>query len=191
MRRNEREAVSFELLAMSCKLQAASCKPEPCNLKFLVYSHRLSAHYSQHMAHSSRLIACSLSLLFFSLSSSFAQESNRAVQEGNDAYKTGDYKTAAKDYSKALEADKKNTVAWFNMGNALQKTMNSEEAAESYDEAINNAADDELRSKAYYNKALAMLQEKNLQAAIDAFKQSLRLMPGDNDARENLQKALN
>src|SRR3954464_677591 len=134
---------------------------------------KLSARSSQLTARSMKLIACGLSFLFCSLSS-LGQQSNRAVQEGNDAYKSGDYKAAAKDYSKALEIDKKNTAAWFNKGNALQKTTNPEEAAESYDGAISNATDDDLRSKAYYNKALALLQEKNLQAAIDNFKQSLR-----------------
>src|SRR5439155_5648019 len=103
----------------------------------------------------SKLHAFSFSLLLVLLSlCTFAQQGNRAVQEGNDAYKSGDYKTAVKDYSKATETDKKNTAAWFNKGNALQKTMNLEEAADSYDQAISNATDDDLRSKAYYNKAL-------------------------------------
>ena len=133
-----------------------------------------------------RLMAGSLYLVFCSLSS-FAQQSNKVMQQGNEAYKKGDYNAAIKDYSKALETDTKNTTAWFNMGNALQKTMNAEEAAKSYDEVINNATDADLRSKAYYNKALAMLQQKNLQAAINTLKQSLRLTPEDNDARENLQ----
>ncbi|WP_170970958.1 tetratricopeptide repeat protein [Ilyomonas limi] len=130
-------------------------------------------------------------LIVCSFSSSFAQQNNKIIQQGNEAYKNGNYNAAIKDYSRALETDKKNTTAWFNMGNALQKTMNSEDAAKSYDEAINNATDDDLRSKAYYNKALAMLQQKKLQSAINALKQSLRLTPEDNDARENLQKALN
>lgn len=137
-----------------------------------------------------KIAACSLLLVFFSVSS-FAQQSNEAVQQGNDAYKNGEYNAAIKDYSKALQTDKTNTAAWFNMGNALQKNTSPEDAAKSYDEAIKNATDDDLRSKAYYNKALAMLQQKNLQDAINAMKQSLRLTPEDNDARENLQKALN
>ena len=152
---------------ISYKLQDASNKVQYCKLMIYI-----------------------LAFIFLSICS-FAQEGNRAVQEGNTAYKNGEYNTAVKNYTKALEIDKKNTAAWFNMGNALQKMVNPEEAAKSYDEAIKNAADDDLRSKAYYNKALAMLQQKDLQGAINALKQSLRLTPADNDARENLQKALN
>jgi Ca-activated chloride channel homolog len=166
------------------KLQATSNKRQVVGYKTL-------STYLQLVAHNSKLIACSLLLVACNFSSSFAQQSNSVIKQGNEAYKSGDYNAAIKDYSKALETDKKNTTAWFNMGNALQKTMNSEDAAKSYDEAINNATDDDLRSKAYYNKALAMLQQKKLQAAINALKQSLRLTPEDNDARENLQKALN
>lgn len=130
-------------------------------------------------------------LMIFFITPLYGQPANAAVQRGNEAYKKGDYNAAAKAYSQALEADKKNTAAWFNLGNALQKTMNADNAARSYDEVIRTAPDNDLRSKAYYNKGLSRIQQKDLQAAIDAFKQSLRLVPGDNEARENLQKALN
>ncbi len=130
-------------------------------------------------------------LLFIFPVFTFAQQSNEAVQQGNEAYKKNDYTTAVKEYTKALQADQKNTTAHFNMGNALQKNSDAANAAKSYDEVINGAGDADLHSKAYYNKALAMLLQKNLPEAINAFKQSLRLAPADGDTRENLQKALN
>lgn len=119
-----------------------------------------------------------------------AQKSNADVKEGNEAYKKGDFAAAIKAYLKAAQTDDKNDVAKFNMGNALNKSKEAEKAAASYDDVITNSKDNTLKSQAYYNKALALLQEKKVQEAIDAFKQSLRMAPADNDARENLQKAL-
>lgn len=139
------KATSYKLQATSNRRQVVSCQPLATGLQLHTLRSLLKAHVL-------RLSACGLLLAACSLSS-YAQQSNKAVQQGNEAYKNGEYNAAIKDYSKALEVDKKNTVAWFNMGNALQKTMNSEDAARSYDEAIRNAIDDDLRSKAYYNKA--------------------------------------
>jgi len=119
-----------------------------------------------------------------------AQQSNADVKEGNEAYKKGDFAAAIKAYLKAAQTDDKNDVAKFNMGNALNKAKEAEKAAASYDDVITNSKDNTLKSQAYYNKALALLQDKKIQEAIDAFKQSLRMAPADNDARENLQKAL-
>ncbi len=56
---------------------------------------------------------------------------------------------------------------------------------------LHPTAEADLQSKAAYNKGLAFVKQKNLPDAINAFKQSLRLSPEDDDARENLQLALN
>ena len=121
---------------------------------------------------------------------SFAQQTNELVKEGNDAYRKNDFTPAIQDYTKALVLDKNNAIARFNMGNAMQKSNNLQAAADAYDNVISSSTDEALQSKAYYNKGLNMLQQKKIEAAIDAFKQSLRLAPSDNDTRENLQKAL-
>ena len=48
----------------------------------------------------------------------------------------------------------------------------------------------ELKGKAYYNQGVGYSTQKNLEASIEAYKNALRQNPGDNEARENLQKAL-
>ena len=120
-----------------------------------------------------------------------AQQVNRTIKSGNDAYKKGDFSTAVKDYKKAVEKNPKNNVAHFNLGNALEKSKNVDDANKQYDEIINNNADADLSSKAFYNKGVTLANAKKLPEAINAFKQTLRLSPEDKDARENLQKALN
>ena len=130
-------------------------------------------------------------LLLFSAGYCCAQQSNALVKKGNDAYKKGDAKTAAEDYKKALEKDKNNKAALFNLGNALQQENQGPDADKAYDEIVNSNADVSLKAKAAYNKGLSLIQQKKLQEAAEAFKQSLKMSPQDNDTRENLQKVLN
>ena len=153
--------------------------------------------YQQSTRHCG-LAACCLRLAAFFVTFYFsfftttvhAQKSNEAVKQGNEAYRKNDFITAIKNYTKALQTDDKNAAAKFNLANAQQKSNNAEAAAENYSDVISKTTDAALQSKAYYNKGLAMLEQKKLDAAIDAFKQSLRLAPTDNDTRDNLQKAL-
>ena len=121
----------------------------------------------------------------------FAQKSNVDTKKGNDAYQKNDFQAAIDNYKKAVAEDPKNSVAQFNLGNALQQGNAPEDALKAYDEAIENTESAELRSQAYYNKALALIKQKKLAEAIDALKQSLRIRSEDDEARDNLQKALN
>ena len=121
---------------------------------------------------------------------SHAQQADVTIKQGNDAYKKGDYKAATDAYKKALDENPNNEIAQFNLGNVLQKLKQNEESDKSYDELLRHTKDAALQSKAYYNKALALLKQNNLQEAIHSFKQSLRLAPDDLETRENLQKAL-
>lgn len=131
-----------------------------------------------------------ISILFLSLAAS-AQKVNTFVQKGNEFYKTGDFKQAQAEYEKALQKDQKNTTAQFNAGNALQKQGNFADASKMYQSAFENAADTAMQSKSSYNKGVAEVKQKQLQEAVNSFKESLRKNPVDDEARENLQKALN
>jgi len=127
----------------------------------------------------------------FIASTLWAQQGNGLVKKGNDEYKKGDLKAATDSYRKALAKDKDNKAAQFNLGNALEKQSQATDAEKEYNELLNSNANTDLKSKASYNKGLSLIQQKKFPEAADAFKQSLKINPEDNDARENLQKALN
>ena len=132
-----------------------------------------------------------LSILLFSFSfTSYAQVENTEIKSGNDAYKKGDYKNAEKFYRKALEQDKNNATAKFNLGNALVKQNNISEAIQYYTQLAETSVDDAFKSKVLYNKGITMIKAQKLPEAIGAFKESLLLNPEDNETRENLQKAV-
>ena len=120
-----------------------------------------------------------------------AQPVNNYIKKGNDAYRQNDYAAAIESYKDALRKDPTNTVARFNLANALQKQNETGEARKNYDEVIEKSDVNSLRSGSNYNKGIAYLKEKDLLNAIASFKECLKQDPNDDSARENLQKALN
>jgi len=133
-----------------------------------------------------------LTILFFSCTVLLnAQQANNLIQKGNEAYRKGDYAAAAEQYKSALRKDPQNNTARFNLANTLQRQNQSVEATKNYDDIIAQSDESSLKAASNYNKGLAYLQQKDLQKAIAAFETSLKQDATDEDARENLQKALN
>lgn len=120
----------------------------------------------------------------------FSQADNY-IAKGNEAYKKGDYKTAIDNYKNALRKEPENGTARFNLANALQKQNQTEQSKKEYDKIIASADVNSLKSESNYNKALDFVKEKDLKNAVTFFEESLKEDPTDDDARENLQKAIN
>jgi tetratricopeptide (TPR) repeat protein/uncharacterized protein YegL len=120
----------------------------------------------------------------------FGQSSNTLIKNGNDAYNKKEYDVAADNYKMAAEKEPANEKAQYNLGNALYKNGNSDEALLAYDAAIKSSKLKTGQSASWYNKGVILQNNKKLPECIDAYKNALRLNPADEDARFNLQKAL-
>ena len=120
----------------------------------------------------------------------FAQNENSIVKKGNDAYEKKEYGKAIDNYRNVIEKNPLNATAQFNLGNALYRNKKSDEALGAYENAINNANATADKSVSFYNKGVVLQNDKKLPECIDAYKKSLKLNPDDEDARQNLQKAL-
>ena len=121
---------------------------------------------------------------------SFSQKETSLIKEGNDAFIAKKYALAAENYRNAVTKNPSNAIAQYNLGNALYQDKNTEEALLAYDAAIGKTESPAIKSNAWYNKGL-LLQEKNkLAESIEAYKNAIRINPQDEDARLNLQKAL-
>lgn len=130
-------------------------------------------------------------LFFMALSiPSYSQNAKSSIVKGNKAYKENNFNDAEKEYRDALKGADKNATADYNLGNALYRKDNSEEAAKSYDNAIQNTTDNNIKQQAFYNKGVAFQKAKKLPECIIAYKNALILNPQDEDARQNLQRAL-
>ena len=119
-----------------------------------------------------------------------AQDEKALIKKGNDAYEKKEYDNAVKKYQEATVKNPANPTAHYNLGNALYKNNKTDEAVQAYDEALTNASSKADKSKSYYNKGVVLQHNKKLPDCIEAYKNALKLNPQDEDARQNLQKAL-
>lgn len=130
-------------------------------------------------------------IIFLMFSSSLlAQDARKSVKEGNEAYKKNDFVSAKDSYRKALNADTANTAAQYNLGNAFYKSGKKDSALIAYERSVNQLKTPADKEKAYYNKGVVLQNDKKLEECIAAYKSALRIDPNDDDARQNLQKAL-
>jgi Ca-activated chloride channel family protein len=120
----------------------------------------------------------------------FAQNSDGLIKKGNEAYNKKEYKLAQENYKKALNKNPVNPKAQFNLGNALYRNEKPADAVGAYDIAIQNSKLPAEKAGAFYNKGVALQQSKKIPECIAAYKDALRLNAADEDARINLQKAL-
>jgi Ca-activated chloride channel family protein len=119
-----------------------------------------------------------------------AQDENAAIREGNKLYHQKQYDKALPAYQKAVEQNPQSAVARYNLANARFRTGNLPDAEKAYDELIEKTTDKNYKVKGYYNKGVALTNEKKLLESIEAYKNAIKLDPADEDTRFNLQKAL-
>ncbi len=119
-----------------------------------------------------------------------AQTDKAIIKEGNVAYARKDYPAAADQYGKVAQKNPENTTAQYNLGNALYKSEKTEEAIGAYDKSIARMEKPVEKSNAWYNKGVVLHNDKKLPECIAAYKNALKLDPDNEDARQNLQKAL-
>ncbi|MBL7694756.1 MAG: VWA domain-containing protein [Ferruginibacter sp.] len=130
-------------------------------------------------------------VLFVSGSSvSMAQDQKKLIKNGNEAYEKKDYGSAVTNYQQAISKKPGDVVAQYNLGNALYRNNNKEDAVQAYEKALASASTNAEKAKAWYNKGVALQNNNKLPECIHAYKQALKLDPTDEDARQNLQRAL-
>ena len=136
-----------------------------------------------------KAVTISLLLCLFSLFS-YSQKDNALIKKGNEAYTKQEYEKAVSQYQKVIEKSPSNEVAQFNLGNALFKSNKPDDAVSAFDNAVTRSKNNDSKSQAYYNKGVVQQNNKKLPECIASYKNALKLNPADEDARQNLQKAL-
>ncbi len=112
----------------------------------------------------------------------FAQADRHDVRAGNRKFRGGRFQEAEIDYRKAALKDSTSLHAQYNLASALYRQENWQGASE----ALASVKDrPDLTAAYHYNAGDAALQQKDYQAAVDAFRQALLLDPADLDAKEN------
>lgn len=118
-----------------------------------------------------------------------SQSEKEIVREGNSQYNKGKYSDAEISYRKALEKNKDSQAAAFNLGDALYKQGKYEEAATQFQQITAEKGNSSLKAKAYHNLGNSYLKTKKLEESINAYKNSLKMVPNDQETKYNLAYA--
>ena len=111
------------------------------------------------------------------------------LRSGNKLYNDSLFIKAEVDYRKALELNPKSTDAMFNLGNALLMQQKAKEAMEQYESVSKIEKDKEKLAQIYHNMGVILQSSKQLPQCIEAYKESLRNNPKDDETRYNLALA--
>ncbi|MGI6794649.1 tetratricopeptide repeat protein [Bacteroides sp. KG68] len=134
------------------------------------------------------------SLLFLAVSVSAQKAERDFIRKGNRFFKDSIYVNAEVNYRKALEVNPKSTVSMFNLGNTLAHQNKLQEAMEQYVGTTKIEKDKSKLSQIYHNMGVIFHSQKDYAKAVEAYKESLRNNPKDDETRYNLalaQKMLN
>jgi Ca-activated chloride channel family protein len=112
------------------------------------------------------------------------------VHSGNDQYEEKKFDEAEVSYRKALEQERELVQGHFNLGNALHKQGKYEDAVREFERVTTSAVQPETKAYAHYNIGNSRFEEQQYQEAIASYVESLKLNPGDEDAKHNLSLAL-
>ena len=111
------------------------------------------------------------------------------LRSGNKLYNDSLFIKAEVDYRKALELNPKSTDAMFNLANALLMQQKAQEAMEQYQSVSKIEKDKEKLAQIYHNMGVMLQSAKQLPQCIEAYKESLRNNPKDDETRYNLALA--
>ena len=134
-----------------------------------------------------RILSITLLFLFAAAGVQAQRLPERAlVRKGNRQYNKGEYEASIGRYEEALKAAPGQFEATYNLGNALYKAERFDRA----EQTMMQAAADSLRSdteraEAFYNLGNARFKQQKYKEALESYKQSLRLNPGDMEAKYN------
>ena len=131
----------------------------------------------------------SIVLILFTIffSHAAAQTDRYLVRQGNKQFRAADYPNAEVSYRKALEKNDRNPQALFNLGNALMAQNKDSAAVEQFQKAAQAESTPLRKSKSYHNMGVVCQRHQMFGEAIEAYKQSLRLNPDDDETRYNLE----
>lgn len=131
-----------------------------------------------------------LLLLVTGLASTTVKAQQKQVIEGNKLYGEKKYKEATKEYQNAIKKNPNYTPGIFNLGNALYQDKNYDASRKIFDGLAKKSNDAGLKAASNYNIGNTYMSEQKWQEAAEAYKQSLRRNPQDEEAKYNLSYAL-
>jgi tetratricopeptide (TPR) repeat protein len=117
------------------------------------------------------------------------QTDKKYLRKGNREYEKNKYSESEISYRKAIDKNKQSPDAIFNVGDALYKQNKYEEAGKQFVENASINDDKVKKSAGLYNLGNSLLKANKIEESIAAYKSSLKLRPGNAEAKYNLSYA--
>lgn len=111
------------------------------------------------------------------------------VEEGTRAYENGDYEGALRAYEGARRELPRSAELDYDLGDVYMKLGRADDAKRSFEAALSKAGDS-LKPRDYFNLGNALVKLGQREDAIAAYRQALKLDPGFEAARHNLEVLL-
>lgn len=117
---------------------------------------------------------------------SYAQRDRQYIRNGNKQYRMQNYAKAEVQYRKALTANPQNSQAMYNLGCALMMQQKDSAAVIQYNNAGKLETGKGRKAMVYHNLGTIFQAHQMYAQAIQAYQESLRNNPNDNETRYNL-----
>ena len=118
-----------------------------------------------------------------------ATETKNFIRKGNKLYQEGNYANAQKEYAKAMQLNPSYDKANYNFGNTQFLQNKVKEAKEQYELVSKTTKDKFIKADAQHNIGNIAMKDKKYQEAVNAYKESMRNNPNDDETRYNLALA--
>lgn len=115
-----------------------------------------------------------------------AQTDRQHIRDGNRLYRQQKFDKAEVEYRKAVEKNKENPQAYYNLGCALMQQQKDSLAVTNLETAGKLETSKIRKAKVYHNIGVICQSHQLFSEAIEAYKESLRNNPTDNETRYNL-----
>lgn len=116
----------------------------------------------------------------------YAQSDRQFIRSGNKLYRSQNYAKAEAEYRKAIAQNGQNPQAMYNLGCALMMQQKDSAAIVQYENAGKLENNKSRKAKIYHNIGVICQHRQMYGEAIEAYKESLRNNPDDNETRYNL-----
>lgn len=113
------------------------------------------------------------------------KEKDKYLPKGNKAFAEKKYADAEANYRISQSKSPANAKSAYNLGNSIYRQKHPGEAKFAYLKAIEDAQTKTEKHRAYHNLGNTLMEEKNYQGAVEAYKNALRNNPADDETRYN------
>ncbi|MDF1574410.1 MAG: hypothetical protein P1P86_04365 [Bacteroidales bacterium] len=120
----------------------------------------------------------------------YGQNERKVIRDGIRAYGDGEFEEAEVQFRKAESINQESYEAEFNTGAALYKQQKFEETVNQFESLLQETGEDEKLAQIWHNIGNSLLESRQYAPSIEAYKNSLRKNPADQDTRYNLAYAM-